>query len=294
MHLFKVNFNFVLRVKLLFFLLGTMVAVPWVMGNEYPSSLFRQSLSRGSSQGFLSISSSVSSASGEQVGWYIPFLHVLESGPVHNIFSGKMGIQLAILDEGLNNHDDLRRESITWIVDMTMDPSQEARNDPSKVGVIAPDIRGHGTQVTGLIDARQGNDEGIIGVAENVEIYFFKVASQGKCIGYICNENPVHEPLWVADAIKKAARGPDGIIRTSDDADVISMSFKFSDEYPVVTEAIEFAASNGVILVAASGNDAAESVAFPASHPDVISPWEVSIHNYKDLISAIMDLNLIS
>ncbi|MEM4832007.1 MAG: S8 family serine peptidase, partial [Sulfolobales archaeon] len=63
----------------------------------------------------------------------------------------------------------------------------------------------------------------------------------------------------IARGIIEAVRGPDGVVGTEDDADVISMSFG-GPSSSVVYDAIRYAYTAGAVLVAASGNSGGSTV----------------------------------
>lgn len=127
------------------------------------------------------------------------------------------------------------------------------------------DDTSHGTSVAGVIGATSDNGIGITGLLYDVTVVSHKAY------------------YWDAEQQKKIA-DPEDIaqaIRDSVDqyqADVINMSFLFETDEPVIREACEYAASKGVILVAAAGNNGAEGSAFlyPASYDCVIGVGSVA------------------
>ncbi len=162
-------------------------------------------------------------------------------------------VQVAILDTGIDlDHPDLV-PNIKWTFDAT------GRNNPD-------DKNGHGTHVAGTIGAiRDGN--GVVGMYANVEIYAIKVLGNGGTGSWD----------WLINGIDAAMRGPDGIIGTADDADVISMSLgASSDPGEAVHNKIIEAYNMGIILVAAAGNEgdgdpSTTELSYPAAYPEVIA-----------------------
>ncbi len=162
-------------------------------------------------------------------------------------------VQVAILDTGIDlDHPDLAA-NIKWTFDAT------GRNNPD-------DKNGHGTHVAGTIGAiRDGN--GVVGMYANVEIYAIKVLDNGGSGSWD----------WLINGIDAAMRGPDGIIGTADDADVISMSLgASSDPGTAVHDKIIEAYNMGIILVAAAGNEgdgdpSTTELSYPAAYPEVIA-----------------------
>ena len=94
----------------------------------------------------------------------------------------------------------------------------------------------HGTHVAGIIAAGRGNGVGIDGVASNVSIMAIRAVPDGD-----------ERDKDVANAIRYAV---------DNGAKIINMSFgkAYSPNLEYVYEAIEYAASKGVLLVHAAGN----------------------------------------
>ncbi|RPD51193.1 S8 family peptidase [Paracnuella aquatica] len=95
----------------------------------------------------------------------------------------------------------------------------------------------HGTHVSGIIAAARNNGKGIDGIAENVQIMSLRAVPDG-------DEHDKDVALAIRYAVDNGAK-------------VINMSFgkSFSPEKSWVDEAVEYAASKGVLLVHAAGND---------------------------------------
>jgi len=123
---------------------------------------------------------------------------------------------------------------------------------------------GHGTHVAGVIGARL-NGSGIVVVAPRVQLYTVKVA----------NSTGAYDSD-VAKGIIEAVEGPDGIPGTSDDADVISISMGFYETTITLYNAIKYAYTNGVVLIAAAGNNGTSQPDYPAHYPEVIAMGAVS------------------
>ncbi|MCE2847635.1 MAG: S8 family peptidase [bacterium] len=96
----------------------------------------------------------------------------------------------------------------------------------------------HGTHVAGIIGASRENQVGINGVANHVEIMTIRAVPDGD-----------EHDKDIANAIRYAV---------DNGALVVNMSFgkSFSPEKKWVDEAVQYAASKGVLLVHAAGNDA--------------------------------------
>jgi len=121
------------------------------------------------------------------------------------------------------------------------------------------DANGHGTHVAGIIASRL-NGLGVAGVAPKVILYAIRVLDASGS-GYVSD---------VAKGIVEAVKGPDGTPGTPDDADVISMSLGGPDS-TTLHDAVQYAYSYNVTLVAAAGNEGADNPSYPAAYDEVIA-----------------------
>lgn len=110
--------------------------------------------------------------------------------------------------------------------------------------VTGPDAL-HGTHVAGIIGADRANSKGVTGVANDVKIIVVRAVPNGD-----------ERDKDVANAIRYAV---------DNGAKVINMSFgkSYSPEKKWVDEAVKYADSKGVLLVAAAGNDNSDIDARP-------------------------------
>lgn len=109
------------------------------------------------------------------------------------------------------------------------------------------DDEGHGTHVTGTIAQSTNNGIGVAGIAFNASIMPVKVLNQNGSGSY----------TQVADGIRYAA---------DHGAKVINMSLGGSVADTYLEDAVRYAYNNGVTIIAASGNDGATSVSYPAAY----------------------------
>lgn len=184
---------------------------------------------------------------GDAAYGYYPYLHV------------------AVLDTGIDYaHTDLQGAVVYCIVSLnngaTYYEGTNLRN--------CRDPNGHGTHVAGIIAARL-NGAGVAGVAPKVRLYAVRVLSASGS-GYISD---------VAKGIVEATKGPDDVAGNSDDVDVISMSLG-GPHSDTLYNAVKYAYSYGVVLVAAAGNEGASSPSYPAAYPEVIAVGAVD-RNYN-------------
>lgn len=160
------------------------------------------------------------------------------------------GVKVCVVDTGVQvDHPDLKAN----IVGGKNFVAYRGKVDPTRYG----DDNGHGTHVSGTI-AALNNSIGVVGVAPQAKIYAVKVLDKSGS-GYMSA---------VADGIRACVAAG---------AKVISMSLGSSSDSSLVRDAVTFAASKGVILVAAAGNESG-TVSYPAKYPEV---WAISAMDSK-------------
>lgn len=168
------------------------------------------------------------------------------------------GATVAILDTGVAYEDrgihrrapDLAGTRFVpgWdFVDDDAHPNDEAR----------PDRQSHGTHIAGIVAQTTGNGVGGAGVAPEAAIMPIRVL----------RPNTSGSPRAIARGLRFAA---------DHGADVANLSIAGPSGVPVVEDAIAYARSKGVTLVAAAGNDGRSSISFPAAYPGVIAVGALS------------------
>ncbi|MEM1693429.1 MAG: S8 family serine peptidase [Ignisphaera sp.] len=165
-------------------------------------------------------------------------------------------VQVAIVDTGIDyTHRDLSGAVVWCVVSLNATRVFYRGFDLANCA----DPHGHGTHVAGIVAARL-NNWGIAGVAPKSVLYAIRVLdASGK--GYASD---------IARGIVESVKGPDGLVGTEDDADVISMSLGGASS-TVLYDAVRYAYSNGAVLVAAAGNSGGSSPVCPACYPEVIA-----------------------
>ncbi|MFX1390115.1 MAG: S8 family serine peptidase [Promethearchaeota archaeon] len=161
------------------------------------------------------------------------------------------GVKVLIIDTGIDtDHPDLNYNG-----GINLDGSSE---DPPE------DTQGHGTQCAGIIGAID-NDFGCIGVAPEVELYAARIsATGGGPGGYPDTDRVISAIQW-------------GI---NNNMDIISMSLRCKDDSRIEEKLID-AYNQGIVLIAASGNENDDSLAYPAAYDVVISVGAIGTDYYR-------------
>lgn len=152
-----------------------------------------------------------------------------------NRYSGK-GIKVGVIDTGIANHPDLHVAGGVSFV--SMDRSLHIDQD------------GHGTHVSGII-AAMDNDFGVTGVAPDSELYSIKVMN-GDLKGTSSS---------VIEGIEWAIQH---------ELDIVNLSLGWQEYVEMFDIVFKRAYDNGLLMVAATGNDGMSQVHFPASFESVI------------------------
>jgi subtilisin family serine protease len=152
----------------------------------------------------------------------------------------EMGIDAAGIDEGIEHF----KSQLSFNYNKDFRPREIVGDNPEKLEYAKygnNEITGpralHGTHVSGIIAANRTNDLGIKGVADNVKIMVIRAIPDGD-----------ERDKDVANAIRYAV---------DNGAKVINMSFgkPYSPEKGWIDDAVKYAESKDVLLVAAAGND---------------------------------------
>ncbi len=174
--------------------------------------------------------------------WYLPVGRVLAAWAEAPVLPP---VRVAVIDSGVDlGHPDLLGRVI------------EAR---SFVGGSAADRTGHGTIVAGLIAAGIDNGVGIAGLAPSAELLVARVVTNGQAIPLTAEAKAIR---WAVDRGAQVINLSVGGLRDPDDPS--------RDTYSKLeADAVAYAVSKGVVVVAAVGNgDAAPRQPWPyASYP---------------------------
>ena len=170
--------------------------------------------------------------------WAIPKINAEQS---LSIAKANAPVTVAILDSGVDvNHPDLKGRLVSGI--NTVNPLKSTRDD-----------EGHGTHVAGIVAAGKNNGIGVTGVAGIPGIKVMPVKVFDKSGG---------SDISISDGI---------IWAVDHGAKVMNMSFGSFYQSPILNDAIDYAYSKGVVMVAAAGNWASEEISYPAALSKVMA-----------------------
>jgi serine protease len=166
---------------------------------------------------------------------------------------GGRGVVIAVLDTGVAYRNwDKFRKSPDFSDTHFVAPHDFVANSPHPL-----DREGHGTFVAGMIAESTNNGVGLTGLAYGAKIMPVRVLDQDG------NGDSATIARGIRYAVKHGAR-------------IVNLSLEFdiritASQIPDIIRAIRFAHRHGVVVVAASGNDSARQLAYPAAAPAVIS-----------------------
>jgi subtilisin family serine protease len=149
------------------------------------------------------------------------------------------GKTVCIIDSGLFAHEDIDMRSV-----VNANPYSEWAFDGCN----------HGTHVAGTVAAVAGNGIGVVGVAPEVSLYIVRVFSGADC-GWTTGTSLISAAQACANA----------------GANVISMSLGGGRPSKSEERGFNKLLANGVLSIAAAGNDGTTTLSYPASYDSVIS-----------------------
>ncbi len=163
----------------------------------------------------------------------------VQASQAWEVTTGSSSINIAILDTGVDlDHPDLANKVISSI-------------DFSHSGTV-DDIHGHGTHVAGIAAAMTNNGIGVAGLGYTATIMNVKVLGDTGAGAY----------SWIVSGI---------IWAVDNGAEVINMSLGGSSPSSTLEDAINYAWSKGVVVVAAAGNYGNTAPLYPAYYTNCIA-----------------------
>lgn len=174
------------------------------------------------------------------------------------------GVTVAVIDSGLDTtHEDFEKVKISPY-------SKNFLGNGSHPEDYFRDQKGHGTFVTSQIASVTNNGIGLSGTLWNTEIMVLRCVSGSGSDKYPYDkvyDEGSGSATKVAEAMRYAA---------DNGAHVINISLGIRSASQTLQEAVDYAHSKGVVVVAAAGNDGNSTPFYPASGEHVISVGSVS------------------
>ncbi len=173
------------------------------------------------------------------------------------ITHGSAAVHIAILDSGVSCvHADLDSKCLEQV------------NFVDEHGSPVEDLIGHGTHVAAIAAAETDNSIGTAGVAWESTIGSLKVCYEDPVFGGLCEDDDIAEAIiYAAD---------NGYL-------VINMSIAGTELSVTLENAVNYAWSNGLVLVAGAGNEYGTIRHYPAAYPNVIG---VAATDYYDNLAS--------
>lgn len=199
---------------------------------------------------------------GYNLQWHIPNVNFPKLWDYS--LTPKKTVIVAVIDSGIDsNHEDLQGAIV--------DGGYNFYDDNTDIY----DYNGHGTAVSGVINASSNNLKGITGLGYNIPIKILPLKTSNE-IG----ESYLSDVLRAINyAIEKKV-------------DVINLSLGSYGYSYIENEEIQKAINSGIVVVASAGNDGNSSYLYPASYNNVISVGatdqynnKTSFSNYNDKVS---------
>jgi subtilisin family serine protease len=165
---------------------------------------------------------------------------------------GSSSVAIAIVDTGYDPNQTEVAPNVTY-----SEKVYDGYKDTASLA--ATDTNGHGTVVSGIASAVTNNGVGFAGVGYGTALQEYKI------YGDSSTENPSADTADEAEAIRDAV---------ANHAKVILLALGGSSAGgpdPVERDAVAYAIGQGVTVVAASGDEAATTVDYPAALPGVIA-----------------------
>ena len=183
--------------------------------------------------------------------YFIPYQWdkwVMYADQAWDVTGGSMDVKVAVVDNGCDyTHPDLAADFKTGELGYDFIGND---NDPRPDDTTIQESF-HGTHVAGIIAATRNNNIGIAGWAL-AQLLAVRVL----------NDSGSGTTDVVASGIRWAA---------DHGARIINMSLTSSQSSTPLADACAYAAQQGVLIVAASGNDGAEAIGFPAAYSQCIA-----------------------
>ena len=194
-------------------------------------------------------------------------LSMLSTQAAWQVSTGQ-NVVVAVLDTGIDaSHEDLQENVLTSGYDFISSASSAGDGN----GVDAdPNDEGssfHGSHVAGIIAAEADNAKGIAGIAYQASIMPLRVLG----VQDSGNSSDIAQAILYAAGLTNSSAQLPGRA-----ADIINMSFGGSGRSETIKLALDQAEQEGLILIAAAGNEASDTAFYPAAFDNVIGVGSVA------------------
>ena len=156
-------------------------------------------------------------------------------------FNSATGVKVGVIDTGVGPHADLNVDAGSSRNTVTGEPSADWQDGGT-----------HGTHVAGIVGSNGVPGTGLRGMAPSVEMVSYRVFPAA---GGASNYAVLKAMIFAADS----------------GCDIVNLSLGGGPADPIVREAIDDAHHQGMLVVAAAGNDGRQPVNFPAAYRGVIA-----------------------
>jgi len=200
--------------------------------------------------------------------WHYPQIRLPQAW---NLITGSEEVTIAVLDSGvLLEHPDLGAQI-----------AKEAGYNFVAGNRDFTDLDGHGSHITGTIGADTDNRAGISGVMWQSRLVPVKVMEEDVGTWWDIAAGVYYAAGLSEEAGEEMDEEFDDLPDNPYPADIINMSVGGGSSSELLQEAIEKAAAEGILLVAAAGNYGQENLLYPAAYPEVIAVGAVDL-NYPE------------
>jgi subtilisin family serine protease/flagellar hook assembly protein FlgD len=169
-----------------------------------------------------------------------PYLDAVDAPTAWESQTGSPTVKIAVIDSGIDvDHPDLQNKVVA---------AYNAHNGGTNI----TDTVGHGTFVAGVAAADTDNALGVAGAGYDTSLLGVKIAGPD---GSLSIDDEVAGIRWAV----------------THGANIINLSLGGTDYSSSERNAVEYAISKGVLVVAAAGNDGDRAKQYPAAYPGVIA-----------------------
>ena len=215
--------------------------------------------------------------------WHYPLINLPKAW---DTTTGDPGVIVAVVDTGvLFNHPDLHNRLTNTGYDFVSDPASALDGDgidpdPSDAGAQNPGTSiFHGSHVAGTIAAQTNNGVGVAGAGWNTSIMPVRALGKG---GSGANYDIMQAVRYAAGLLDETGL-PDNDSGTvpPQKADIINLSLSGTNESFLELDVYKRVRAEGIIVVAAGGNNASSQPVYPAAYNGVLAVSGVDINEQQ-------------